>query len=79
MQLRNGAWGTVSAQEAGEYIKSGDYCFLDVRPSSEHSKVPFCTLSRILNVSCANVKMSVGLYTRILEQLQPSVMQSCAL
>jgi rhodanese-related sulfurtransferase len=37
-QLRNGAWKTVSAQEASEYVKSGDFYFLDVRPSTEHDK-----------------------------------------
>lgn len=37
-QLRNKSWISVSAREAGEHIKSGDYYFLDVRPSTEHSK-----------------------------------------
>lgn len=37
-QLKNGSWVSVSAQEAREYLKSGDYYFLDVRPSNEHDK-----------------------------------------
>lgn len=32
----------MSAREAGDHLNSGDYYFLDVRPSTEHSKVSIC-------------------------------------